>query len=95
MARRQHQQRSRVALTHAPVRLERGCFLAGVRAAGDPQRRLRRVLRAQPRAARRDVRRQLEIEFQIAGHVSAAGIGAQGAKTLGIALALGRDHRRV
>ena len=69
MARRQHQQRSRVPLTHAPVRLERGCFLAGVRAAGDPQRRLRHVLRAQPRAARRDVRRQLEIEFQVAGDV--------------------------
>jgi hypothetical protein len=96
MTRRQHQQRVRVRRAHAPLRLEQRLLLApAVRAAGHPQRPGGRVLLTQPRAALHGLRRQLEVELEIAGHVGAGRICAQRPEALGISAALGRDHGRL
>jgi hypothetical protein len=56
MARRNHQQRIRMHLAHAPRgRKHRLLLIPAVRAASHPQRPRARVLLAQPRGARRDV----------------------------------------
>ena len=93
MTGRHHQQRLRQLLAQAPHRVDERLFFAtAVRTAGHPQRPLRGELAAQRRAARGDIRRQLEVEFQVAGDVRAGLIGAERAETLGVGAALRGHH---
>src|ERR1700761_1372914 len=88
MAWHQHQQRTGMNAAHESMGFQNDFLLARVRAPGHPHWPGRSVQLPQLPSPFADIRRPAEVEFDVARHMSAIGIGPQGLEAIGISFAL-------